>query len=623
MKNIQKFEILQNLDFNRVAQLHGDWYSNWPVVYILHNDQKIYVGETLSVKQRLATHSGNKEKKYLVNIELILSRYFNKSATLGLESELINLFFADGKYEVINRNNGVVKANYYYREGYEKIFAEIFNELRRAGLFNGSINDIRNNDLFKLSPFKTLTADQANVSARILSVLAENLEAENPAQQTFVVDGMPGTGKTVLSMFLLKFVADVAAGREEEGIQLSDEFEEIINAEVLSSLRGVKIGFVIPQKSLRKSVQQIIKRIPNLDESMVLDPFALGKSREEFDILLVDEAHRLGQRSNQSIGARNVDFARINEDLFGEDNNEYTQLDWVKAKSKVQILFLDESQSVKPGDLPLENIRTVVHESKSQNIYYKLESQMRLNAPYEYIKWIESLLSGQSGSLFDLGDYDLKFFESVTEMRREILEKEAQFELSRMIAGYAWEWKSKKDKSKDDIIIDDVDGQQFKAKWNSVDADWIASRNSVNEIGSIHTVQGYDLNYAGVIIGNDIFMDPNTGRVHFSRSNYYDKKGKENNRRRGIEYTDDDILKWVQNIYRVLLTRGILGTYIYVCDENLRKFMMGEFTKLRSFKQDASINMNPDFLYSDQSHFVDYFSEIPANELTEEIQNIN
>ena len=96
---------------------------------------------------------------------------------------------------------------------------------------------------------------------------------------------------------------------------------------------------------------------------------------------------------------------------------------------------------------------------------------------------------------------------------------------------------------------------------------------SVNEVGSIHTIQGYDLNYAGVIIGRDLRHDDAAGRVVFDRANYFDPRGTTNNRLLGITYTDDDILQFVKNIYAVLLTRGVLGTYVYVCDPSLREYL--------------------------------------------------
>ncbi|MEG0299206.1 MAG: DNA/RNA helicase domain-containing protein, partial [Aurantimicrobium sp.] len=107
--------------------------------------------------------------------------------------------------------------------------------------------------------------------------------------------------------------------------------------------------------------------------------------------------------------------------------------------------------------------------------------------------------------------------------------------------------------------------------WNRTATDWINSPTSLEEVGSIHTVQGYDLNYAGVIIGPDLGYDPVSKKIVFHRENYHDKKGKENNPRLGIEYTDEDLLNYVVNIYRVLLTRGIKGTFVFVCDPALRE----------------------------------------------------
>jgi DUF2075 family protein len=140
--------------------------------------------------------------------------------------------------------------------------------------------------------------------------------------------------------------------------------------------------------------------------------------------------------------------------------------------------------------------------------------------------------------------------------------------LSRLLAGYAWPWHSKKNKDAFDITIGDI-----SLRWNSQIVDWVNSPKSVTEVGSIHTIQGYDLNYAGVIIGNDLQYYPSTRSMKFDRSNYYDKKGMENNKTLGITYSDDDLLDLVQNIYRVLLTRGIRGTFVYAEDSNMRDYL--------------------------------------------------
>jgi len=142
--------------------------------------------------------------------------------------------------------------------------------------------------------------------------------------------------------------------------------------------------------------------------------------------------------------------------------------------------------------------------------------------------------------------------------------------LARVVAGYAWEWKSKNDKTAYDI---EVDGVQLR--WNSTQTDWIASKGSLDEVGSIHTVQGYDLNYAGVIIGPDLRYDADAGRMFVDRASYFDAAGKQNNKVLGKTYSDDDLLEFIENIYAVLLTRGIRGTYVYVCDPALREYLGG------------------------------------------------
>ena len=129
-----------------------------------------------------------------------------------------------------------------------------------------------------------------------------------------------------------------------------------------------------------------------------------------------------------------------------------------------------------------------------------------------------------------------------------------------MVAGYAWEWKSKSDKSAYDIILNDKG-----YRWNSTSTDWINSENAVNEIGCIHTVQGYDLNIAGVIFGEDIYYDNETGMIRINPKKYYDSLGKTKDSEKLKEY--------IIHIYETLMTRGINGTYVYACDPALREYL--------------------------------------------------
>ena len=112
----------------------------------------------------------------------------------------------------------------------------------------------------------------------------------------------------------------------------------------------------------------------------------------------------------------------------------------------------------------------------------------------------------------------------------------------------------------------EIDGNKYK--WNSTQSDWILSENAINEIGCIHTVQGYDLNYLAVIIGEDLKYDKDIDEIYVEPDNYYDKMGK-------VTIADDpeELKKYIINIYTTLMTRGIKGTYVYVCDPALREYM--------------------------------------------------
>jgi len=279
-------------------------------------------------------------------------------------------------------------------------------------------------------------------------------------------------------------------------------------------------------------------------------------------------------RANQAFPTLNTLYVDINKKLFGKDDIKFTQLDWIEAQSSIQVLLLDPAQSIKPSDMSRDLIDEVVAEAKFAEVYFKLHSQMRVSAGQDYVEFIQKIFTDSPIPNPGFDSYDLRFFDSFVEMREAILEKNESLGLSRMLAGYAWKWLSKNDPNTPDIEIEGL-----KLFWNRTDKDWINSESSATEIGSIHTIQGYDLNYAGVVIGNDIGLDPVTNQIIFRRDNYFDLKGTVNNRVLGITYTDDDILQFVLNIYRVLLTRGIKGTFVYVCNPELRKLLKARFSK--------------------------------------------
>jgi DUF2075 family protein len=233
-----------------------------------------------------------------------------------------------------------------------------------------------------------------------------------------------------------------------------------------------------------------------------------------------------------------------------------------------QIFLIDAAQSVRPADVPRAALDALLGPADEQHRTYRLSSQMRVRGGADYVGYVRGMLSAYPPAPREFPGYDFRFFDDIRAMQQTLRRRENEYGLARLVAGFAWPWLSKGNSAAYDIEIDGL-----RLRWNGSPLDWVNSASSPEEVGSIHTIQGYDLNYAGVIIGNDLRYDPDKRRPYFDRANYYDTKGKENNRALGITYTDEDLLQLVTNIYAVLLTRGMRGTYVYVCDPSLREVL--------------------------------------------------
>ena len=368
-------------------------FHNWPVVYTLESAAQVYVGESLNATARLRQHLESAEKRRLSHAKVIVGETFNKSVCLDLESYLIRLFAGDGQYEVLNRNDGVTDADYFDRAAYQAVFDEIFDQLRDLGLFSRAVRDIENGDLFKLSPFKALTPDQAIAVEDILEGLFDDLEHDRPS--TILIQGDPGTGKTVVAIYLLKLLMDIRDAELTEPTDGDTIFSEFFAEGYPELLADFRVGLVIPQQSLRKSVTKVFKKTPGLDAAMVLSPFGVGEAEHPYDLLVVDETHRLNQRANQSSGMANKQFREINERLFGGDDPKWTQLDWIRRQSTHQVFLLDADQSVRPADLPAAAVQALRSAAEASSRGYRLSSQLRVEGGEDYIGYVRQMLSDQ------------------------------------------------------------------------------------------------------------------------------------------------------------------------------------------------------------------------------------
>lgn len=543
---------------NKIEQ--NPWVKNqWPLVYFIQNEKikAAYVGESTNALSRIKNHLGNPERCKLDTISIIGSDKFNKSATLDIESNLIQYITAEGTYNLQNGNYGLINHNYYQQDLYKNLFKEVWNKLIDRKIVTKSLTEIENSELFKYSPYKALNEDQYNSVLEILDGLTTR------KSNRIFISGSAGTGKTILATYLIKLLTSNIDELQSDDYN-EDELKEIkFVREFKSKYPNAKIGLVVAMTSLRESLENVFRKIPGLKSSMVINPSDTFKLNEKYDLLIVDEAHRLRKYKNISwMGA----FKKNNQKLGLDDSG--TELDWIIANSKNQLFFYDSAQSVKPSDVDSEKFNTLLSDKNSLRL--ELKSQMRVKGGNNYIEFVDDLLNiNRLGKTkYQEENYELLVFDNFNELHIELSKKEKEFGLCRMIAGYSWPWKSnpKLNPPPSPTTTDiELDGLNFK--WNSTDKDWINSSNAFNEIGCIHTTQGYDLNYAAVIFGKEIDFDKKTNSLIIYPDKYFDINGK-----KGI--SDINILKsYIINIYKTIMYRGIKGTFIYACNPGLREYL--------------------------------------------------
>ena len=555
---------------SEINRNHRDFVS-WPLVYFLNNNKNksAYVGETTDVIKRMRAHSKSLNKKELTSVSLILSELFNKSATLDLESNLIRYINADGQYQLKNCNLGIANHRYYQKQEYWNLFTDIWSELRTLGVARHSLEHISNSDLFKYSPYKSLSAEQVTSLKLILECLLDK------GNKVSLIQGGAGTGKSILAIFLFKLLK---TNLDDFNFADFDEQDEEL-FDLLKQVRlhygDLEMALCIPMASFRKTISRVFKNIQGLSPNMVIGPSDLAKRK--YDLVIVDEAHRLRRRVN--LGPYFKPFDKICTQL-GFDHSKASELDWLIKQSNKLLLFYDRNQSVKPSDVLRERF-----DALEQSEYTRIEvlkTQFRCKGGNEYVNLLNDVFSGKiaSGSAYQSPEYECLFYDNIQDMVEAIGRKDKMDGLSRIVAGYAWEWKSKKDKLAFDIEI-----QNVKLRWNSLAIDWVNSVNAVNEVGCIHTTQGYDLNYTGVIIGPEIDYDFEKQKLIVIKENYKDKAGKNT-------ITDYDVLhNFIINIYRTIMLRGMKGTFIYACNQGMRKYLKGYFRTFEAANNSVSLRI--------------------------------
>jgi DUF2075 family protein len=399
----------------------------------------------------------------------------------------------------------------------------------------------------------TLIDDQKVVYETALK-LAQESTPQN--KNILIVEGGPGTGKSVVAIHLLteltqkKYLAQYVTRNSAP--------RQVYQAKLSGTLTRTRIA------NLFKSSGSFYDLDPNT-----------------FDTLIIDEAHRLNEKSGL---------------YYNLGDNQIKEI--IQA-SKFSIFFIDEDQRVTLKDIGKKSEIIQWAETLGVNVRtLELPSQFRCNGSDGYLAWIDNVLAIRETANQTLEDinYDIQVINDPQTLHNIIAEKNLKNNKARMLAGYCWKWVSKKDSQIKDIVIGD-----YSATWNlnSHGQSWIIHPDSVKEIGCIHTSQGLELDYVGVIIGPDLIIRNGeivtdvSQRASTDKSVFGHKKLYKENPIEAKNITD----MIIKNTYRTLMTRGMKGCYIYCTDPETQEYfkeLLQKKSKLVQYGSQDTASLNID-----------------------------
>ncbi len=358
-----------------------------------------------------------------------------------------------------------------------------------------------------------------------IMTMVRRMRNETDDKKVFIISGGPGTGKSVLAINLL--AAAIKDGKTSAYVTKN------------SAPRNVYMT-KLTQGNYRKAyVQTLFKSSGSFVDSRCND----------FDVLIVDEAHRLNAKSG----------------LFAKGENQIKEI--INA-SRISVFFIDEDQIVTAKDIG--SIAEIQKHAKAMHatVYRsQLESQFRCNGSDGYLNFLDDVLDiDKKEYTFNPADYDIKVYDNLNKMFEDIKRLNLKDNKARMLAGYCWNWISKDNHAAGPDIV--IEGQHFSAYWNFSDTStWAIDSNTVDQIGCIHTSQGLEFSYVGVIIGDDLRYE--NGQVITDAS----KRANTDASLRGIKAKGEnaDWLKdkIIRDTYKTLLSRAMKGCYVYCTDKAL------------------------------------------------------
>ena len=351
-----------------------------------------------------------------------------------------------------------------------------------------------------------------------------------------IVHGGPGTGKSVIAINVLAEAAQM----------------------------GKKVFYGCKSKPFTEGLKKLVGGDGQMLFSNLYRFVPSKVAEEEIDLLLIDEAHRIEKSSNHRYTSAN-------------DKTNMPQVEQLIRCAKTSVFFIDDKQNVRSQELGSSELIREAAKKLNQNISeVELVTQFRCMGSNDYLLWLESVLghSKEKRTLRVNDVFDFQIFDSPKDLYNKILEIEDQKPNSaRLVAGFCWPWSKKLDENGE--FVKDVEIDDFAMPWETPDSisrlpsgyvrwyQWAYRPEGVKQIGCIYTAQGFEFDYIGVIIGDDLQYDTKSDSLVGN-----------------IDATEDPTLRsnadnfemHVKNIYRTLLTRGMKGCYIFCTNKDTERF---------------------------------------------------
>lgn len=559
-----KTDAIYNMEKN-LNEKQLKYILEYPTVYIV-NDKvgtqrfSVYIGETTNIKRRSFEHLqsdpiARSDWRKLADSStakmfVIGHNHFNKSLTLDIENKLMQYMSSVGIVDSVYNRRYNQQNQYYTSDELDSIFSKIWRKLHNKNKELFPVESvIRDSAIFKASPFHKLTQEQMDAKELIIMKIEQALNRQEDSQ-LILVQGEAGSGKTVLMSSLFYELQNI-----------SKENDNVI-------LQGLSCYLLVNHEEQVKVYEQIATKLgirTKSNKDVVSKPthfINVNDPEEKIDVVLIDEAHLLLTQGKQSYRGKN-------------------HLKDILDRAKVVVAVFDKNQILTTEQYWESNeLLSIVHKVNLQGNLINLGNQLRINAGKETVGWIRNIVDNQQITNIptDTTGYDLEVFADVKKMYEAIRKKaeNEDFGISRILATFDWPY-SNQNKPKNDEYWRVKIGK-WSLPWNlqlkppkrtrvNKQLSWAEQSQTINEVGSTYTIQGFDLNYAAIIIGPSVkYRD---GKVIFDKKASKNKKATQ--KRGGKKDVAEDLLK---NELNVLLTRGVNGLYIYAVDDELQNMLL-------------------------------------------------